>query len=88
MIFLLYIILGRLFLIFFLSAGIVVPPYQVNVHFLLPNIQSICEFMLTAQQDPDTEVRSSYPILDGRGTPSSYFALAPERGTSVPHSGG
>lgn len=29
---------------------------QVNVHYLLPHMQSICEFMLAAQQDPDTEV--------------------------------
>lgn len=30
---------------------------QVNVEILLPSMQGICEFMLTAQQDPDPEVR-------------------------------
>lgn len=29
---------------------------QVDVEILLPRMQGICEFMLTAQQDPDPEV--------------------------------
>lgn len=33
-----------------------VAKWQVNVETLLPRMQGICEFMLAAQQDPDSEV--------------------------------
>lgn len=37
---------------------------QVDVEFLLPRLQGICEFMLAAQQDPDVEVRMSPIAVD------------------------
>lgn len=57
------------FFIYFFPLGV-----QVNVECLLPHMQSICEFMLTAQQDPDPDVSCFAPLL-GVGRPPPYVCL-------------